>query len=156
KPHLPIYLRAHRRNVPVPRPGATLGPDDADGDDLADYVGFLKQLLIELDVTNPDAPSAKDLRGLLRGVTLAYPGGGSANAWAHVSAARQALVNRVPASSVQMPLAWPPLSSADEDRFAASMKTILEKRLNSDFAPRRNRFDGPADRYVLLGFVRVK
>jgi hypothetical protein len=155
KAHLPIYLRPHDREVPVPRPGKWVGPGDAGAGDLADYVSFVKQLLIEFDL-NGVTPSAERLRKLLAGVTLSYPGDFTGSALDHVNAAVDALVNQVDGSSVQMPLSWPGLDGPTADKFVEEVRSILSGRFHDYVSPRRGRFDDPDDLYVLIGFIRVK
>ncbi|XYH97507.1 hypothetical protein ACMHYB_58765 [Sorangium sp. So ce1128] len=151
--HLPVYLRAHASPVPVPRPGALLTAADADDPALADYIGFVKQLLIELDMSGAGALSER-LRALLAGVALSYPDDVTGNARDHLAAAVTVLVNRA-GGAVRMPLRWPALDAAAEAAFVGAARAVLEARF-AELAPRRGRFDTAGARYVLTAFVRVK
>lgn len=118
------------------------------------FLAMLKVLAIQLDAFGTSS-EAKKLRDALSAVELDFSGT-TVTADVFLANAADALVmSPGSGTAVQMPSTWPTIATGDANAIQAAFGKILQKRFAS-FTPRTTRFDDPAARYRMYGFIRVR
>lgn len=138
--------------------GAAPSASDSDGlrtsKQIYGFIQLVRVLAVQLDAFG-DASDARKLRDALRAIELPF-GGRKEHADAFLASAAEALVmSPGTGTRVVMPDAWPEVSSRAALAIRTAFAKVLQARF-SGFAPRATRFDDPAARYRIHGFVRVR
>lgn len=161
--HFSEYLKA-RPAASLPYAGAPLDPSahalgqqfstDVEKKRLYAVALFVQQVVIELGGLGSKAP-ARQLMALLEGIRLPLQSGGETTAARFVREAAPVLLDGSPnAHGVAMPLSWPRVDQATEERiFAAALACLSDQHAMLTAAP--GKFDGRGDTYHVRGFIRL-
>jgi hypothetical protein len=119
------------------------------------FVEMLRALAIQLDAFGDSTPAIA-LRKKLSKIELTFPVGNNRTADDFLKEAAEALVLQ-PGSGleVMLPLTWPKIDPGTAASIRTALGAVLQQRF-ANFAPRATRFDDPAGRYRIHGFVRVR
>jgi hypothetical protein len=117
------------------------------------FIQLVRVLAVQLDAFG-DASDARKLRDALHAIELRF-GERKEGADTFLASAAEALVmSPGTGTPIVMPDAWPEVSSRAALAIRTAFAKVLQARF-SGFAPRATRFDDPAARYRIHGFVRV-
>jgi hypothetical protein len=119
------------------------------------FVELLRVLAVQLDAFG-ESPAAGTLRKKLSAISLTFESGAVLSADVFLADAAEALVMS-PGSgrTITLPSTWPALDPGTAAAIRAAFGVVLQARFAA-FVPRATRFDDPAGRYQLHGFVRVR
>jgi hypothetical protein len=128
-------------------------------DHLADFIQFLRQVVIEIDLFG-ESPQSQQLYQAVNAIRLPFWDEAS---WTMITRpaadflrqAARVLLERQPSEQVEMPWNWPPIS----DDQAAAIRQAVNRALANQMeqvAPNIGRNDDSDAEYVLRAFVRVR
>lgn len=170
---MPPHLKAHPGGArpAVPYPGERIGVAHASagGKAMADWVTFLQTLQITFDAFDGASADHAAFRAELDGIGLTFADGiaRQTSAWLH-DAAQLLVLGEAPierrtptasgeakASYVEMPVAWPVVSTAQAARLQSKAVRLIERRA-AQILPERGRYDEPGVQYHVRAFVRER
>lgn len=126
---------------------------------VADYLSFVREMVIAFDISGSQAP-AQALRALLRRVQLPFrdqPGDSIryVDLYAHLVDAARIVVQGEQTGSFRMPIVWGEISAALAAELRGAILAVARARF-SGLQLERGRFDERGAQYIVRTFVRVR
>lgn len=169
--HIPTYFRAATGTRLVPKPNqtitlttltaATAAPTSGDNRLFLDFVGVVRQLTYEFAAFDRDGvfPLGAELFQRLNGIQLTFTIGIDRTfkrpAGDFLRDVADLLLLKTRTAGVQMPRDWSPVTAAQANAIAETIRRILEARL-AFIRPQEGRFENPNWSYILQAYVVVE